>query len=136
MADTKTKINTKQLAEKLKELQNEFSKNNNDLMAYLRAKPLNVDFEVNKNEIVINFDLDRDNGVTVVIKTDYDYSKLVNAEIEYIEVDNVEDTYELEGDDDSTLLLECKRIIHDAVHYKLLDGDSEIKTNFYSEVYA
>lgn len=136
MADTKTKINTKQLAAKLKELQNEFSKNNNDLMAYLRAKPLNVDFEVNKDDIVFSFDLDRDNGITVVVKTDYDYGKLVSAEIEYIEVDNIEDTYELESDDDSALLLECKRIIHDAVHYKLLDGDDEIETNFYGEVYA
>lgn len=135
MSDTKTKINTKQLAEKLKELQNEFNQYDG-LRGYLRAKPLNVDFEVNKDDIVFGFDLDRDNGVTVVVKTDYDYSKLVNAEIEYIEVDNVEDTYELESDDDSALLLECKRIIHDAVHYKLLDGDDEIETNFYGEVYA
>lgn len=132
----KQQVNTKQLAEKLKELQNEFSKNNNDLMAYLRAKPLNVDFEVNKNEIVINFDLSKDDAITVEVKTDYSYGKLVSVEIEYIEVDSVEDTYELESDDDSALLLECKRIIHDAVHYKLLDGDDEINTNFYSEVYA
>lgn len=135
MADTKTKINTQQLATKLKELQNEFS-NYDGLRGYLRAKPLNVDFEVNKNDIVISFDLDKDNSITVVVKTDYDYSKLVNAEIEYIEVDNIEDTYELESDDDSALLLECKRIIHDAVHYKLLDGDDQIETNFYGEVYA
>ena len=128
-------INTEQLAAKLKELQTEFSKNNNDLLACMRAKPLNVDFEVNKDSIVISFDLSKDDAITLEIKTDYSYSELVNIEISYIEVDNVEDTYSID-DEDSDLLLQCKRIIHDAVHYKLLDDDSEIETNFYDEVYA
>lgn len=135
MNDIKEKINTQQLAAKLKELQTEFSKNNNDLSAYLKAKPLNVDFEVNKDNIVISFDLNKDNAITVEIKTDYNRGELVNAEISYIEVDNVEDTYFID-DEDSDLLLQCKRIIHDAVHYKLLDDDSEIKTKFYDDVYA
>lgn len=135
MTDTITKINTEQLAAKLKELQTEFSKNNNDLSAYLKSKPLNVDFEVNKDNIVISFDLNKDNAISIEIKTDYNYSELINAEISYIEVDNIEDTYSID-DEDSDLLLQCKRIIHDAVHYKLLDEDSEIETNFYSEVYA
>ena len=135
MTDTLTKINTDQLAAKLKELQTGFSKNNNDLSAYLKAKPLNVDFEVNKDNIVISFDLNKDNAITIEVKTDYDYSELVNAEISYIEVDNVEDTYSID-DEDSELLLQCKRIIHDAVHYKLLDDADHINTNFYHEVYA
>lgn len=126
-------INTEQLAAKLKELQTEFK--HDDLMGYMRAKPLNVDFEVNKDNIVISFDLSKDDAITVEIKTDYSYSELVNIEISHIEVDNVEGTYSID-DEDSDLLLQCKRIIHDAVHYKLLDDDSEIKTNFYSEVYA
>ena len=126
-------INTEQLAAKLKELQAEFK--HDDLSAYLKAKPLNVDFEVNKDEIVISFDLNQDNAITVEIKTDYNRGELVNVEISYIEVDNIEDTYFIE-DEDSDLLLQCKRIIHDAVHYKLLDEDSEIKTNFYDDVYA
>ena len=134
MTDTLTKINTKQLAAKLKELQTEFT-NYDGLMGYMRAKPLNVDFEVNKDSIVISFDLSKDDAITVEIKTDYSYSELVNIEISHIEVDNVEGTYSID-DEDSDLLLQCKRIIHDAVHYKLLDDDSEIKTNFYSEVYA
>ena len=127
-------INTDQLAAKLKELQTEFT-NYDGLMGYMRAKPLNVDFEVNKDNIVISFDLSKDDAITVEIKTDYSYSELVNIEISHIEVDNVEGTYSID-DEDSDLLLQCKRIIHDAVHYKLLDDDSEIKTNFYSEVYA
>lgn len=126
-------INTEQLAAKLKELQAEFK--HDDLSAYLKAKPLNVDFEVNKNDIVISFDLNQDNAITVEIKTDYNRGELVNVEIGYIEVDNIEDTYSIE-DEDSDLLLQCKRIIHDAVHYKLLDEDSEIETNFYDDVYA
>ena len=126
-------INTEQLAAKLKELQAEFK--HDDLMGYLRAKPLNVDFEVNKNDIVINFDLNKDNAVAVEIKTDYNRGELVNVEIGYIEVDNIEETYSID-DEDSDLLLQCKRIIHDAVHYKLLDEDSEIETNFYDDVYA
>lgn len=134
MTDTLTKINTDQLAAKLKELQTEFT-NYDGLMGYMRAKPLNVDFEVNKDNIVISFDLSKDDAITVEIKTDYSYSELVNIEISHIEVDNVEGTYSID-DEDSDLLLQCKRIIHDAAHYKLLDDDSEIKTNFYSEVYA
>ena len=134
MTDTLTKINTEQLAAKLKELQAEF-KQYDGLSGYLKAKPLNVDFEVNKNDIVISFDLNQDNAITVEIKTDYNRGELVNVEIGYIEVDNIEDTYSID-DEDSDLLLQCKRIIHDAVHYKLLDEDSEIKTNFYDDVYA
>ena len=126
-------INTEQLAAKLKELQAEFK--HDDLMAYLRAKPLNIDLDVNKDDIVISFDLNQDNAITVEIKTDYNRGELVNVETSYIEVDNIEDTYFIE-DEDSDLLLQCKRIIHDAVHYKLLDEDSEIKTNFYDDVYA
>lgn len=126
-------INTEQLAAKLKELQVDFK--HDDLSAYLKAKPLNIDLDVNKDDIVISFDLNQDNAITVGIKTDYNRGELVNVEIGYIEVDNIEDTYSIEGDH-SALLLQCKRIIHDAVHYKLLDEDSEIKTNFYDDVYA
>ena len=135
MTDTLTKINAEQLAAKLKEMQTEFSKNNNDLSAYLKAKPLNVDFEVNKDSIVINFDLNSDNAITIEVKTGYSHSELVNAEVSHIEVDSVTGTYELESEC-SDLLLQCKRIIHDAVHYKLLDEDNAIDTNFYHEVYA
>lgn len=134
MTDTLTKINTEQLAARLKELQTEFNQYDG-LLGYLRAKPLNVDFEANKDNIVISFDLNKDNAITVEVKTDYDYSELVNAEISYIEIDNVEDTYTID-DEDSDLLLQCKRLIHDAVHYKLVDEDSEIETSFYHEVYA
>lgn len=127
-------INTKQLAAKLKELQTEFT-NYDGIMAYMRAKPLNVDFEVNKESIVISFVLSKDDAITLEIKTDYSYSELVNIEISHIEIDNIEGTYSID-DEDSDLLLQCKRIIHDAVHYKLLDADSEIETNFYDDVYA
>lgn len=134
MNDIKEKINTEQLAAKLKELQAEF-KQYDGLKGYLRAKPLNVGFEVNKDNIVISFDLDSDNAITVKVKTVYDYSELVNVEISYIEIDDGDEPYPID-DEDSDLLLQCKRIIHDAVHYKLLDDDSEITTNFYHEVYA
>ena len=133
MTDTLTRINTEQLAAKLKELQADFK--HDDLMGYLKAKPLNIDLDVNKDDIVISFDLNQDNAIAVEIKTDYNRGELVNVEIGYIEVDNIEDTYSID-DEDSDLLLQCKRIIHDAVHYKLLDEDSEIETNFYDDVYA
>lgn len=123
MTDTLTKINTQQLATKLKELQNEFNQYDG-LSGYLKTKPLNVDFEVNKSEIVINFDLSKDDAITVELKKDCRYDDLANVAISYIEIDNVEDTYSID-DEDSDLLLQCKRIIHDAVHYKLLDDDSE-----------
>ena len=127
-------INTEQLAAKLKELQTEF-KQYDGLSDYFEAKPLNVDFEVNKDNIVINFDLNKDNAITVDIKTDYNRGELVNVEISYIEIDDGDEPYPID-DEDSDLLLQCKRIIHDAVHYKLLDDDSEIETNFYDDVYA
>lgn len=133
MTATIEQINTKQLAAKLKELQAEFK--HDDLMGYLRAKPLNIDLDVNKNDIVICFDLNQDTAITVEIKTDYNRGELVNVEISYIEVDNIESTYSIE-DEDSDLLLQCKRIIHDAVYYKLIGGDCEIETNFYDDVYA
>lgn len=133
MNDIIEQINTEQLAAKLKELQAEFK--HDDLSAYLKAKPLNVDFEVNKDNIVISFDLNKDNAITVVVKTDYSYGELVNVEISYIEIDSTEDTYFVD-DEDSDLLLQCKRIIHDAVHYKLLDDADHINTNFYDDVYA
>ena len=133
MTDTLTRINTEQLAAKLKELQADFK--HDDLMGYRKAKPLNIDLDVNKDDIVISFDLNQDNAIAVEIKTDYNRGELVNVEIGYIEVDNIEDTYSID-DEDSDLLLQCKRIIHDAVHYKLLDEDSEIETNFYDDVYA
>src|SRR5699024_3414193 len=125
--------NTEQLAAKLKELQAEFK--HSDLMGYLRAKPLNIDFEVSKDDIVISFDLNKDIAITVEIKTDYNRGELVNIEISYIEVDNIEESYSID-DEDSDLLLQCKRIIHDAGYYKLLDEDSQIDTAFYNEVYA
>ena len=126
-------INTEQLAAKLKGLQAEFK--HDDLMGYLEAKPLNIDLDVNKDDIVISFDLNQDNAIAVEIKTDYNRGELVNVEISYIEVDSIEGTYSID-DEDSDLLLQCKRIIHDAVHYKILDEDSEIDTAFYNEVYA
>ena len=127
------KINTEQLAAKLKGLQAEFK--HGGLSGYLKAKPLNIDLDVNKDDIIIYFDLNQDNAITVEIKTDYNRGELVNVEISYIEVDNIEDTYFI-GDEDSDLLLQCKRIIHDAAYYKLLDEDSAIETNFYDGVYA
>ena len=48
MTDTLTRINTEQLAAKLKELQAEF-KQYDGLSGYLKAKPLKVDLDVNIN---------------------------------------------------------------------------------------
>ncbi len=127
-------INTQQLADHLRELQSEF-KQYDGLQGYLDAKPLNVDFEVNKNDIVIHFDLSKDDAVTVKIKTEYNWGELVNVEINYIEIDDGDEPYSID-DEGSDLLLQCKRIIHDAVFYKLLDEEHDIETNFYSEVYA
>ena len=134
MTDTLTRINTEQLTAKLKELQAEF-KQYEGLSGYLKAKPLNIDLDVNKDDIVIYFDLNKDNAITVEIKTDYNRGELVNVEISYIEVDNGDELYSIDGDC-SDLLLQCKRIIHDAAYYKLLDEDSQIDTAFYNEVYA
>ena len=127
-------INTEQLAAKLKELQAEF-KQYDGLSGYLKAKPLNVGLDVNKDDIVISYDLNQDNAITLELATTYSYDELVDMSINYIEVDNGNELYMIDGDC-SDLILQCKRIIHDAAYYKLLDEDSEIKTNFYDDVYA
>ncbi|HCH27019.1 MULTISPECIES: hypothetical protein [Psychrobacter] len=128
-------INTKQLAAKLKELQAEF-KQYDGLWGYLKAKPLNIDLDVNKDDIVIRFDLNQDNAITLELATTYSYGELVDISVNYIEVDDGNELYTIDHGDHGALLLQCKRIIHDAAYYKLLDEDSQIDTAFYNEVYA
>lgn len=95
----------------------------------------NIEMDVNKDSIVINFDADSD-AYTVTLSTDYEYGVLTGLEIESIEVDSSFGTYTVADTDDNEMLHEAKRLIHDAVYYKLIDEDSEIETNFYDDVYA
>lgn len=133
MAAIIEQINIEEVAEHLQLLQAEFNKGG--LLEHLRAKPL-LDMEVDKNEIVIFFELDRDTDLTVVFNTEYDRHTLTDISIRHVEADSDEGVYEIDEGDYSALLLEGKRIIHDAVHYKLLDEDNAIDTDFYHEVYA
>lgn len=126
-------INIQEVAEHLQLLQAEFSQGG--LLEHLRAKPL-LDMEVDKNEITIYFELDRNTDLTVVFNTEYDRHTLTDISIRHIEADSDEGVYKVDEGDHSALVLEGKRIIHDAVHYKLLDEDSAIDTDFYHEVYA
>lgn len=126
-------INIEEVAEHLQLLQANF--NNGGLLEHLRAKPL-LDMEVDKNDITIFFELDQENDLTVVFNTEYDRHTLTDISIRHIEVDSDDGTYAIDEGDHSALVLEGKRIIHDAVHYKLLDEDSAIDTDFYHEVYA
>tara|TARA_R110000751_G_scaffold124862_1_gene226350 strand:- start:118 stop:519 length:402 start_codon:yes stop_codon:yes gene_type:complete len=127
------KTNIEEVAEHLQLLQAEFNKGG--LLEHLRAKPL-LDMEVNDGDITIFFELDRDTDLTVVFNTEYDRHTLTDISIRHIEADSDEGVYEIDEGDHSALLLEGKRIIHDAVHYKLLDEDNAIDTDFYHEVYA
>ena len=107
-----------------------------DLATYLQAKPI-LDMDVNKDSIVIYFDLDKDSDYTITLNTDYEYGVLTGLEVESIEVDSYSHgTYTVADTDDGEILHEAKRLIHDAVHYKLIDEDCEIETNFYDDVYA
>ena len=133
MAAIIEQINIEEVAEHLQLLQAEFNKGG--LLEHLRAKPL-LDMEVDKNEIEIFFELDRDTDLTVVFNTEYDRHTLTDISIRHVEADSDEGVYEIDEGDYSALLLEGKRIIHDAVHYKLLDEDNAIDTDFYHEVYA
>ena len=133
MAAIIEQINIEEVAERLQLLQTEFNKGG--LLEYLRAKPL-LDMEVDKNEIVIFFELDKEVDLTVVFNTEYDRHTITDISIRHIEADSYEGTYEIDEGDHSALVLEGKRIIHDAVHYKLLDEDNAIDTDFYHEVYA
>lgn len=93
-----------------------------------------LEMDVNKDSIVISFDADSD--YTVTLSTDYEYGVLTGLEIESIEVDSSFGTYLVADTDDNEMLHEAKRLIHDAVYYKLIDEDCEIETNFYDDVYA
>ena len=93
-----------------------------------------LEMDVNKDRIVISFDADGD--YTVTLSTDYEYGVLTGLEIESIEVDSSFGTYLVADTDDNEMLHEAKRLIHDAVYYKLIDEDCEIETNFYDDVYA
>lgn len=114
-----------------------------DAVDHLRAAQTNfrdtgllagLEMDVNKDSIVISFNADSD--YTVTLSTDYECGVLTGLEIESIEVDSSFGTYLVADTDDSEMLHEAKRLIHDAVYYKLIDEDCEIETNFYSEVYA
>ena len=126
-------INIQEAAEHLQLLQAEF--NQGGLLEYLRVKPL-LDMEVNDGDITIYFTLGKDTDLTVVFNTEYDCKTLSDISIRHIELDSHDGTYEIDEGDHSALVLEGKRIIHDAVHYKLLDEDDSIETDFYHEVYA
>ncbi|MGB6825921.1 hypothetical protein [Psychrobacter sp.] len=126
-------INIQEVAEHLQLLQAEFNKGG--LLEQLRAKPL-LDMEVNDGDITIFFELDRDTDLTVVFNTEYDRHTLTDISIRHVEVDSDEGVFEIDEGDHSALVLEGKRIIHDAVHYKMLDEDDAIETDFYHEVYA
>ena len=118
----------------LQKLQSDFS--SLDLQGHLRAKPI-LDMDVSSDNFVIYFDLNKDTDFTIIFNADYHYGELVNIDVAHIEADSYQDgTYVIENTDNSALILEAKRLIHDAVHYKLVDEDSEIETDFYDDVYA
>ena len=93
-----------------------------------------LEMDVNNDSIVISFAADSD--YTVTLSTDYEYGVLTGLEIKSIEVDSSFGTYTVADTDDNEMLHEAKRLIHDAVYYKLIDEDCEIETNFYDDVYA
>ena len=93
-----------------------------------------LEMDVNKDSIVISFNADSD--YTVTLSTDYEYGVLTGLEVKSIEVDSSFGTYMVADTDDNEMLHEAKRLIHDAVYYKLIDEDCEIETNFYDDVYA
>jgi len=114
-----------------------------DAVDHLRAAQTNfrdtgllagLEMDVNKDSIVISFDADSD--YTVTLSTVYEYGVLTGLEIKSIEVDSSFGTYTVADTDDNEMLHEAKRLIHDAVYYKLIDEDCEIETNFYDDVYA
>ncbi len=136
MTDLTNKINTQQIADLLRNIQSDFNTNNNQLAAYLKAKPLPIEMDVYKEHIMFYVDVNENTGASIEAITKYDNSNwLESVAINRIEICGDTDSYSIEGDD-SDLLLQVKRIIHDAEHYKLLDEDNAINTNFYHEVYA
>lgn len=133
MAQILEKTKIKEIVAHLQQLQSDFK--HDDWFGYADAKPL-LSMDVNDADIVISFDLNDDACITVVFDTAYDDDTLVSVSVDYVESDSYEHgTHEIDGDYDA-LVLEGKRIIHDAAHYKLLDEDSAIETSFYDDVYA
>lgn len=103
---------------------------------YFDLKPF-LTMDVCKDEIIMYVDVNKDIGFTLSLKTDYRYGELVGIEFNYIEFDSYEyGNHEVQDIDTDALLHECKRLIHNAVHYKLLSEDDAIETDFYREIYA
>lgn len=98
---------------------------------YKQAGSLSVTMDVNDDSIVLYFDT-KQTGFTVALDAEFYGNEIIALSINEIEIDAENGLETVSGEGQDELLLECKRISHDANWYNLAD----ITTDFYSEVYA
>lgn len=99
---------------------------------YRETRSLKVDMDINDDEIILYFDTDKQTGFTVALDAEFYGNEIITLSINEIEIDAENGLETVSGEGQDELLLECKRIAHDANWYNLAD----ITTDFYSEVYA
>lgn len=94
---------------------------------------LSVDMDINDDEIIFYFDTDKQTGFTVALAAEFYGNEVITLSVDEVYVDTDNGLETVSGEGQSELLLECKKLVHDAVYFNLAD---DITTDFYHEVYA
>ncbi len=94
-----------------------------------------LELDINKEDIVIYFAGKEGTDFTILLDTEYNSGVLVGINTVSVEVSSVYGDLLIEDSNFDALTLEVKKIVHDAVHYKILKDDELIETDFYNEVY-
>jgi|26BtaG_2_1085354.scaffolds.fasta_scaffold33074_2 hypothetical protein len=99
---------------------------------YKQTGSLSVTMDVNDDSIVLYFDT-KQAGFTVALDAEFYGNEVITLSVDEIYVDTDNGLETASGEGQSELLLECKKLVHDAVYFNLAD---DITTDFYNEVYA
>ena len=94
-----------------------------------------LELDINKEDIVIYFAGKEGTDFTILLDTEYNSGVLVGINTVSVEVSSAYGDLLIEDSNFDALTLEVKKIVHDAVHYKILKDDELIETDFYNEVY-
>ena len=100
---------------------------------YKQTGSLSVTMDVNDDSIMLYFDADKQTGFTVALDAEFYGNEVITLSINEIEIDSENGLQVVSGEGQDELLLECKKLVHDAVYFNLAD---DITTDFYHEVYA
>lgn len=104
----------------------------NQQVNYKQTRRLSVTMDVNDDSIVLYFDT-KQTSFTVALDAEFYGNEVITLSIDEVYIDTDSGLETVSGEGQSDLLLECKKLVHDAVYFNLAD---DITTDFYHEVYA